>query len=173
MNTQTCVNQMNNTENKFFQDNDEAYDDKILYTKMALDWDGKMTSQLQDKSTGGNLNATVGKGTQGEKEEKEEAFSTQDKRKESVQRVSSFVIAAIVLLWITFDISTHASVIQLQPEHGPVFIWSSLLEAFGFMVFVLAVASTIVIGAPFSRLRSAMLMFWAILMLVRSAKSIA
>ncbi|KAG4937333.1 hypothetical protein JHK85_052252 [Glycine max] len=31
-------------------------DDDILYTKVALDWDGKMTSQLQDKSTGCNLN---------------------------------------------------------------------------------------------------------------------
>lgn len=50
-------------------------DNNILYTKVALDWDGKMTSQLQDKSTGCNLNPILGKGMQGEKEEKEEPFS--------------------------------------------------------------------------------------------------
>ncbi|CAJ1825134.1 unnamed protein product [Sphenostylis stenocarpa] len=215
-NVPLSVKQTNTTGNKFFQDNDESYDDIILYAKGALDWDGKMPSQLQDKFTlnkygamdvgnegcsiaaqddngntlytkislesndkmtsqleeksrGGNLNARKDKGMQGEKEE-------EGKRKESVRRVSSSVIATLVLLWILFDICTRSPIAQHQPLHGhsPVFInWSSLVELFGFIVFIWAIVATIVVGAPFSLMQSGMIMFWAIWMLVRSAKSMA
>ncbi|KAK7394604.1 hypothetical protein VNO78_15136 [Psophocarpus tetragonolobus] len=124
--------------------------------------DDKMSSQLEDKSTGCNVNK-YGK-----------AFNP-DKRKESVQRVSRNVTAIIVLLWMMLEINSQSSKLQLQvlhKQHDHVFIWSSLLEMFGFMVFGWTIAATITAGPPFSRMQSAMLMFWAILMLVRSVKSI-
>ncbi|XP_020203185.1 uncharacterized protein LOC109788773 [Cajanus cajan] len=128
-------------------------------------YEGKMTSQLQDKSTGCNLNKY---------EEVGEPFSP-EKNKKTVERVSSFMTTKIVFLLIIFDIYTHSSIMQLQPFHkqqGHVFIWFSLVEMLGFMMFVWGIAAMIAVGAPFSRVQCAMFMFWAILMLLRSAKSI-
>ncbi|XP_020209935.1 uncharacterized protein LOC109794920 [Cajanus cajan] len=119
------------------------------YTKVALDSSGKMTSQLFD------LNMYDG-----------ETLSMR-KRKNIVQRLSSFLIAAIVLYWIISDTCSQLSVFQLQLGRG----WSSLLQLLGFTVFVCAVTAMIAVGAPFSRLQRTMLMFWAILMLIRSAMS--
>ncbi|TKY65299.1 hypothetical protein E2542_SST08157 [Spatholobus suberectus] len=45
--------------------------------------------------------------------------SSADKRKKTVQRVSSFVIATTEVLWIITDICGQLSIIQLRPEHAP------------------------------------------------------
>jgi len=127
---------------------------------VALDWDGKTASQLQDMSNDCNLNNY----------ERVEESLVQDKAcKQTMQRVSSFMIASTVFLWIIMDICSKLSIVQ--PKHGTLLFWSSLVEPFGFMVFVWAIAATIVAGAQFSHMQSAMLMFWAILMVVKSSKS--
>lgn len=195
VNNPTWLNQMNTKRIKFLI----IFDDNILYTKRALDWDGKMSShvQLQDKSTGCNLNKYVEVDEPFNRETRKkvvqcissfvmadhrvvepldvpgryELFSLK-KRKQTVERVSSFVIATTEFHWIITDICSQLSTIHLQPEHSYLFIWSSLLELLGFLVFVCAILAMILVGARFTRLQSIMLMFWAIWMLVRSAKSL-
>ncbi|CAJ1825048.1 unnamed protein product [Sphenostylis stenocarpa] len=128
---------------------------------LNVDWDGKTASKLQDMFNGCNLNKY---------EKLYEPFSPDKALKKTVQHVLSFVIATTVFLWIIMNTCSKLSI--LQPKHGPLFIWSSLVEPFCFMVFVWVIAATIVVGAQFSHMQSAMLMFWAILMVLKSAKSI-
>ncbi|KAL2328226.1 hypothetical protein Fmac_021653 [Flemingia macrophylla] len=115
----------------------------------AVDSSGKITSQLGYPTMYDGEPFSLGKRT-------------------AVQCVSSFFIAAIPFLWIISDICSQLSIFQLEQRH----ILSSLLRLFGFTVFVCAVTTMVVVGAPFSRMQRTMLMFWAILMLVRSAMSL-
>jgi len=137
------VNQRNSTGNEFLHGLNEPYPAVML-----------KTSQLQEVL---NNNSE---------------FLGPEKRKKTVHRVSSFVIAATVYLWIFMDICSHLPFIQLQPKSRPIFFWSTFLKLFGFMAYVSATAAMIVVRAPFSGMQSFMLMFWAILMFVSSAKSL-
>ena len=150
--TRSALNLENTT--RSFLDNNKSNDNN---------WNGEMTLPLLvDKSTVCMLNKD---------EEVDEPLSP-GKHMKTAQSVLSFLIATIALLWILTDLCSLLSIIKLQPEHGPLPIWFSLLEPVGFMVFVWAVAAKIVIGAPFSRLLSAILLFWGIWLLVRSSQSL-
>ena len=101
----------------------------------------------------------------------------QHMHKEIVQRLSSFVVSTIVFLGIFYNIwNSQLSIIHvpsLHKEHdGRLSVWSSLLGLFGFMMFVCAVAVMILVGAPFTSMQKAMLIFLAILMHLQSANSI-
>jgi len=101
----------------------------------------------------------------------------QHRRKEIVRRFSSSVISTIVFLGIFYNIwNNQLPIINaplLRKEHdGLLSIWPSLLGLFGFMVFICAVAVMILVGAPFTGMQKAMLIFWAILMHLQSANSI-
>ncbi|KAL2328222.1 hypothetical protein Fmac_021649 [Flemingia macrophylla] len=130
----------------FSPDHDESHD----YIKAVFDSSGKMTYQLCDPTMYDGENFIVGK------------------CKKTLQRVSSLLIAAIAFLWIISDICSQLSIFQLEQRR----ILSSLFKLFGFTVFVCAVTTMVVVGAPFSRLQRTMLMFWAIMMLARSAMSL-
>ncbi|XP_022635258.1 uncharacterized protein LOC106758992 isoform X2 [Vigna radiata var. radiata] len=148
------VNQSFTTENKFLECINEPYDGNPLDTTITL-----KTSQLRDKFTGCDLNNNS------------EHFS-HEKRKKTVHRVSSFVMAFIVFLSVAMEMCSQLSIIQLQPKSGPMLFLSTILKLFGFMAYVSATAAMIVNGAPFSRMQGSMLMFWATFMLVSSAKSL-
>lgn len=148
------VNQSFTTENKFLECINEPYDGNPLDTTITL-----KTSQLRDKFTGCDLNNNS------------EHFS-HEKRKKTVHRVSSFVMASIVFLSVAMEMCSQLSIIQLQPKSGPMLFLSTILKLFGFMAYVSATAAMIVNGAPFSRMQGSMLMFWATFMLVSSAKSL-
>ncbi|KAK2415510.1 hypothetical protein QL285_037984 [Trifolium repens] len=96
-------------------------------------------------------------------------------RKEIVRRSSSFLVSTIVVLGIFYNIcSSQLSIINFPTLHKErnVSIWLSLLGLVGFMVFVCAVAVMIIVRAPFTSMQKSMLIFWAILMHLQSAKSI-
>ncbi|KAK7374430.1 hypothetical protein VNO80_07860 [Phaseolus coccineus] len=147
------VNQRNTTGNEFLLGTNEPSMANIQAAVMLK------SSLLQDKFTGCDLN-------------KNSELLGSEKRKKTVHRVSSFVMASTVFLWIVMDICSQLSIIQLQPKYGPIFFWSNFLKLFGFMAYVSATSAMIVVGAPFSGMQSCMLMFWAILMLLTSAKSL-
>ncbi|KAL9297096.1 hypothetical protein ACSQ67_022992 [Phaseolus vulgaris] len=147
------VNQRNTIANEFLLGTDEPSIVNIQAAVMLK------SSLLQDKFTGCDLN-------------KNSEILGSEKRKKTVQRVSSFVMASTVFLWIGMDLCSQLSIIQLQPKHGPSLFWSTFLKLFGFMAYVSATSAMIVVGAPFSGTQSCMLMFWAILMLLNSAKSL-
>ncbi|KAK7295252.1 hypothetical protein RJT34_18158 [Clitoria ternatea] len=132
-----------------------------------LERNGKRMIQLKDNSTCNNNNVSNHKDfkpREGHQLVFNDTFN-QHKRKKTAQHVSSFAMATIVFLWIVLDICSQLS---MTPEHGPIVIWSHLLGLLGFMVFVWAVAIMILVGVQLSRMQCAMLVFWAILMLVRS-----
>ncbi|KAG2404175.1 uncharacterized protein HKW66_Vig0110970 [Vigna angularis] len=148
------VNQSFTTENKFLELINEPYDGNPLLTRITL-----KTSQLRNNFTGFDLNNNS------------ELFS-HEKRKKTVHRVSSFVMASIVFLSVAMEMCSQLSIIQLQPKSGPILFLSTILKLFGFMAYVSATAAMIVNGAPFPGMQSSMLMFWATFMLVNSAKSL-
>jgi hypothetical protein len=101
----------------------------------------------------------------------------QHMRKEIVRCLSSFVVSTIVFLGISYNIwNNQLSIIHVPPLHkeqnGRLSVWSSLLGLFGFMMFVCAVAVMVLVGAPFTSIQKAMLIFLAILMHLQSANSI-
>jgi len=98
-------------------------------------------------------------------------------RKDIVQCLSSSVVSIVVSLGIFYNIwSSQLSIFQVQPLHKEhnyrLSTWPSLLGLFGFMVFVCAVAVMNLVGAPFTSMQKAMLIFLAILMHLQSANSI-
>jgi len=98
-------------------------------------------------------------------------------RKDIVQCLSSSVVSVVVSLGIFYNIwSSQLSIFQVQSLHKEhsyrLSIWPSFLGLFGFMVFVCAVAVMNLVGAPFTSMQKAMLIFLAILMHLQSANSI-
>jgi hypothetical protein len=95
-------------------------------------------------------------------------------RKETVRCISSFVVPTIVFLGIFYNIwNSQLPIINipaLNKEHN-VSIWPSLLGLFGFMMFVCAVSVMILVGAAFTSMQKAMLIFWVIFMHLQSANS--
>jgi len=149
------VNQRNTSENELLEGINEPYDgNNTLHNTIALN-----TSQLHYNFTGCDLNNNS------------ELFS-HEKRKRIVHNVSSTVMASTVFLWVAMEICSQLSIIQLQPKSGTILFLSTFLKLFGFMAYISATAAMIVNGAPFSSMQSIMLMFWAIFMLVNSAKSL-
>lgn len=84
----------------------------------------------------------------------------QQKRKEIAQHVSFVVVLSIIFCCLFLDLWIKPPHVMVQS----VSIWDSLLGLFGFMVFVWAVAIMILVGVPFIRVQSVVLVFWAILM---------
>ncbi|KAJ1443635.1 putative transmembrane protein [Sesbania bispinosa] len=164
-------NRVNTTRNKYSQYSNNSHVSLDIDSMVPLLGD-KMTSQLQNNSTDFNLNK--------HKETKPRVplfdVFNQQKRKEIAQHVSSAVLFTIMFLGLLFDIWSQSSLMKkVQPLHTervPVSIWPSLLGLFGFMAFVWAVAIMILVGAPFTRMHRAMLILWAIFMLLKSANSI-
>ncbi|KAK7340424.1 hypothetical protein VNO77_21126 [Canavalia gladiata] len=156
---------INTAGNSFYRDNNES----CFVICNDLIWDNKVTSQLQENS----LYKHEELKTRCLLSHFDHA-SNQHKRKKTAQLVSSFVIAIIAFLWIFFDICSQSPVFQLLPlckGLGPFFKWFPLLKLLGLVLFVWAVAITILVGARLSRMQSAMFIFWAILMFVKSANS--
>ena len=162
-----------NTENNLTQFNEESYVAIAIDLTEVVKLDGKMTLQKLDYSTCCNLNK------HNETMLKEPMFQLDDtfnqhKRKETTKRVPYFVIFPTLCLWIllvTRSLTTSTRVQPLHKEHGSVSIGAPLLELFSFIVFVWAVATMILVGAKFTSMHGAMLLFWAILMHVRSDNS--
>ncbi|KAJ1381208.1 putative transmembrane protein [Sesbania bispinosa] len=127
-------------------------------------WDDKMsTSQLQYNCTGCNLNK--------HKETKQrvplfDVFNQHKPRKE----IAHHVLFTIMFLGLFFDTWSQSSLMHKERVNDS--IWPSLLGLLGFMAFVWAVAIMILVGAPFTRMHCAMLISWAIFMLLNSANSI-
>ncbi|KAJ1443633.1 putative transmembrane protein [Sesbania bispinosa] len=132
-----------------------------------LSWDDKMTSQLQYNSTGCNLNK--------HKETKPRSVPVFQLKgvfnQHNLKEIAlHHVLFTIMFLGLLFDIWSQSSLMHKQ--RVSVSIWPSLLGLFGFMAFVWAVAIMILVGAPFTRMHRAMLISWAIFMLLNSANSI-
>ncbi|MCH81049.1 hypothetical protein A2U01_0001827 [Trifolium medium] len=100
----------------------------------------------------------------------------QHAREEIVRCISSFVVSTIISLGIFYNIWTSSllSIIKvpLLIKERDAYIWMSLPGLFSFMVFVCAVAVMILVGAAFTRMQKAMLIFWVIMMHIQSANSI-
>jgi cation transport ATPase len=86
------------------------------------------------------------------------------KRNEIAQHVSFVVVMSIIFFGPFFDMWVEPSLMKLQ--HGQA--WASSLRFLGFMVFVLAVATMILVGVPFVGMQSFVLIFWAIWMNLKS-----
>ncbi|KAK7340427.1 hypothetical protein VNO77_21129 [Canavalia gladiata] len=161
--------------NSLSLDNHEPFYENIFANSLKkLICDMRMNSKLQDNFGSCILNKHKENMQRGPLLPLHNTFN-QHKRMETAERVSSFVIATIGFLWILFDFWSQSSMIQLLPLHKqlePIFRWLPLLELLGFVSFVLAIGTMILVGAHTSRLHCAMLMFWAILMLVRSVDSL-
>ncbi|XP_027352876.1 uncharacterized protein LOC113863480 [Abrus precatorius] len=120
--------------------------------------DSNMSSNLQYNSTGCN---------------QQELHWLQEVKK-TLESASSFLMVTSSFYWILTDMLSQSSRVKPQQERGPVFEWVfPLLELLGFVVFVLVIGTMILVGAQISRLQSAMLLSWAILMLVRSVDSLS
>ncbi|KAK7295249.1 hypothetical protein RJT34_18155 [Clitoria ternatea] len=158
---------MNTAGNRFSIGNNDSRVVIDIELTQLVEWNDKRMLQRKYKSTCNNnnlYNQKDFKPREGHQLQFDDTFN-QHKRKKTAQHVSSFAMATIVFLWIVLDICSQLSMI---PEHGPIVIWSHWLGLLGFMAFVWAVAIMILVGAQFSRMQCAMLVFWAILMIVRS-----
>ncbi|KAK7340430.1 hypothetical protein VNO77_21132 [Canavalia gladiata] len=160
----------------FSLDNHEPFYENIFANSLKMSMRNTlMNSKLQDNFSSCILNKHKENMQRGPLLPLHNTFN-QHKRMKTAQRVSSFVIATIGFLWILFDFWSQSSMIQLLPQHKqlePIFRWLPLLELLGFVSFVLAIGTMILVGAHTSRLHCAMLLFWAILMLVRSVDSLS
>ncbi|WJX77353.1 hypothetical protein P8452_60673 [Trifolium repens] len=95
-------------------------------------------------------------------------------RKEIVRSISSFIVSTIVFLGIFYNIWNSQLPIMNVPalnKERDGSIWPSLLGLFGFMMFVCAVSVMILVGAAFTSMQKAMLIFWVIFMHLQSANS--
>jgi len=118
-----------------------------------------MTSQMLDNSS------TSCKNLNKHKETIAKSYPIfQQKRKEIAQHVSFVVVLSIIFGCLFLDLGIKPPHMKVQS----VSIWDSLLGLFGFMVFVWAVAIMILVGVPFIRVQSVVLVFWAILMNLKS-----
>ncbi|MCH87642.1 hypothetical protein A2U01_0008519 [Trifolium medium] len=80
------------------------------------------------------------------------------------QHVSFVVVMSIIFVGPFFDMWIEPSLMKFQ--HGQA--WASALRLLGFMVFVLAVATMILVGVPFVGMQTFVLTFWAIWMHLKS-----
>jgi hypothetical protein len=95
-------------------------------------------------------------------------------RKEIVRSISSFIVSTIVFLGNFYNIwNSQLPIINVPAlnKERHVSIWPSLLGLFGFMMFVCAVSVMILVGAAFTSMQKAMLIFWVIFMHLQSANS--
>lgn len=154
--------QMNcTTENKLsLHNNEPCVVPDVEFTQPLLAMDGKMTSQLKDKSIRcNNLNKQKHKQTMPRSYPK-----LRFKRSEIAKIVPFLVILCIISVGLFFDTWIEPSLMTVQ--HGQ--IWASSLRLFGFMAFVWAVSIMILDGVPFVRMQSLLLIFWAISMHLKS-----
>jgi hypothetical protein len=120
---------------------------------------GKITSQLQDNSTISNNNQNKHKETMPKSYPK-----FHHKGNEIAQHVSFVVVMCIIFVGLFFDMWIEPSLMNDQRGR----IWASLIKLFGFLVFVWAVAIMILVGVPFTRMQSVVLVFCAIWMHLKS-----
>ncbi|KAJ1376470.1 putative transmembrane protein [Sesbania bispinosa] len=161
-------NRVNTTRNKYSQYSNISHVSLDIDSMVPLlSWDDKMTSQLQYNSTGCNLNKHKETKPRSVPVFQLKGVFNQHKRKEIALH---HVLFTIMFLGLLFDIWSQSSLMHKQLVS--VSIWPSLLGLFGFMAFVWAVAIMILVGAPFTRMHRAMLISWAIFMLLNSANSI-
>ncbi|WJX77293.1 hypothetical protein P8452_60614 [Trifolium repens] len=121
---------------------------------------GKITSQLQDNSTISNNN-----NENKHKETMPKSYPKfHHKRNEIAQHISFVVVMCIIFVGLFFDMWIEPSLMNDQRGR----IWASLIKLFGFLVFVWAVAIMILVGVPFARMQSVVLVFFAIWMHLKS-----
>ena len=138
-----------NTENNLSLGNEESCVAIGIDLMKGLKWDSIITSQQLDFSTDCNLNKHKETMPKDPMFQLDDTFN-QHKRKETAQCVSSFVIFTIVCFWLLPVTCSQT----LHKEHGSVSIGVTLLELFGFMVFVWAVATMILAGAKLTRMHT-------------------